>query len=310
MKKSLVYVFLLLGFPIFLCKAQSDEKPYLTKQFQMGNSGKLEAETSGGNIAVLGQKSGQAKVEVYVRGNNGKAKLSADEIKERLENYEITINQEGNTLYAKSRSKKNFSSWVVNNGLSISFKIYVPEKVASRLQTSGGNIAIADVAGEQQVSTSGGNISVDNVNGNTALETSGGNINVDNYKGRLTVECSGGNIKLSNASGELKVETSGGNISLSEVSGGVEAETSGGNISAKLSQIDKFLTLETSGGNISANIPMDKGLDIDIEADKVHANIKNWNFSGKIDKDVIKGSVNGGGIPVKIRTSGGNVNLN
>ena len=242
---------------------------------------------------------------MYVRSNTWKEKLSLEEIKERLENFDITMNQEGNILRVSAKPKN--SSWN-KKSLSISFKLFVPKGVSTRLETQGGNMALTDLTGTQNALTRGGNISQENSTGNASLETAGGNINVSGFDGKLNVTCSGGNIGLDNAKGALMVKTSGGNISINHISGSLDAHTSGGNIRAEVTGLEKYLNLTTSGGNITASIPEDKGLDLDIRADNIDANFKL--FKGHLGKEKVQGSVNGGGVPVKMHTSGGNISLN
>lgn len=284
----------------------NDEKPYLTKSFPMAGLTNVKAETSGGNLSVQGQTSGEARIEVYVRSNNWNDKISDSEIKDRLKDYEIKINKDANTLTATARSLNKMWNW--KNGLSISFKIYAPANVTTDLQTSGGNIKLSNLSGKQKAETSGGNIDISSTKGVANVETSGGNIDIDNFDGTLDAQTSGGNIKLEESKGTLKIGTSGGNIRVARVAGGLEAETSGGNITADIVNLGKFLTLSTSGGNINIKMPMDKGMDLDLSGDRV--NISMQNFKGSLEDDRVKGTLNGGGIPVKISTSGGNVRVN
>jgi hypothetical protein len=284
---------------------QGDDKPYLVKNFPMEGFTNLKVETSGGNISVQGQKSGEARIEMYVRSNQWRDQLSEEEIKKRLEDYEIRIDKDAATLTATAK-RTSGNGWT--NGLSISFKVYTPEKITTDLQTSGGNIKLIDLSGQQKAETSGGNIALANMKGNAEVETSGGNIDIESFSGILDAETSGGNIKLNNGQGELKMETSGGNIKMAAVAGSVEAETSGGNIGAELTSLGKYLTLSTSSGNVSVKMPMDKGMDLDLEGSKVYVTMQH--FNGLVEEDKVKGKLNGGGIPVRIATSGGNVRVN
>jgi hypothetical protein len=289
-----------------LCLAQFDETPYQVKNFKLSNDGRLKVETVGGNIEITGQSSNEAKVEMYVRGNNSNDDLSESEIKERLENYDVQINQEGNTVNAIVTQKKSVN-WN-RNGLSISFRIHVPRQIATNLETKGGNIELSNLTGKQDVITRGGNIDVRKLTGDTRLETAGGNIGIEGFDGKLQVTCSGGNIDLNNAKGEISVKTAGGNITLAGAAGSIEAHTSGGDIRAKITAMEKSLTLSSSGGNITASLPENKGFDVDIRADRVHTNFAN--FKGSLGKEKVQGTVNAGGIPVKMTTSGGNISLN
>jgi DUF4097 and DUF4098 domain-containing protein YvlB len=241
-----------------------------------------------------------------VWANNGNDDLSESDIKSRLEqDYSITISKDASTLTAIAK-RTNTNNW--KNALSVSFKVYVPSGVASDLRTSGGNVTLANLNGEQKGVTSGGNIDVNNVKGNVNIRTSGGNIAIEAFNGNMEAVTSGGNIKAENATGGLKLKTSGGNIRLASVSGNLDASTSGGNIGADISDLGERISLSTSGGNVNVNMPMSKGMDLDLKGSRV--NIAMNNFNGVVEKDRVQGKLNGGGIPVNIRTSSGTVRVN
>jgi DUF4097 and DUF4098 domain-containing protein YvlB len=287
--------------------AQNNETPYEVKQFSLSSGSEVTVETVGGNIEVKGGQAGQAKVEMYVRNPQWKRKLSDADIKERLTNYQVDISQSGNKLNIKVTPKSNNMDWE-DEGLSISFKLFVPTQVQTKLEATGGNISLADVTGRQSVKTTGGNISLDDINGDADVDCTGGNIGVEQYKGKIAISCSGGNINIDDANGEFQVQTAGGNLHFDNVSGSVKGQTAGGNISANIKELGKYLTLTTSGGNINADFPTNKGLDYDIKADRINARVEN--FNGFHDTDRIQGKTNGGGIPVKMSTSGGNIRMN
>ncbi len=263
-----------------------ETEPYLVKDFDMKAGGKLQTFTNGGSITVTGTSDKKASVALIVTDQNGRVDKSR--IEELLKKYKIDIRKDNQTLYATAeRIDKN---WKGNNELSISFRIKVPHETTCN------------------VNTSGGSISLNNVKGNSELKTSGGSIALQQYQGALEAKTSGGSISLSDSEGKLNVQTSGGSISLQKVSGDIAAQTSGGSISADILKLGKFLTLETTGGSVTATIPGGKGLDLDLSGTNVKAELSN--FKGESDRNKIKGSINGGGIPVKLSTSGGSTRLN
>jgi hypothetical protein len=341
MKK--VLFLLAFGLPVMSLYAQRDRQPFLQKSFARGAVKALESETSGGNISVLGSTSGDARVEVYVQGNNGRTDLSREEIQRRLdEQYDLTVDLQGNKLVAVAKGKKN-SNWN-NHGLSVSFIIYTPGEVSSHVRTSGGNLALKNLTGNEDFRTSGGNIDADHLAGTIVgrtsggnvtisdsrndidLETSGGNMEARNCEGKIQLETSGGNVGLRGVkgtirattsggqveggqiNGELYAHTSGGNIELGEVSASLDASTSGGNIHVNFLSTGKYVSLSNSSGDISVQLPANQGMDLRISAERVHVTAMN-NFRGDQDEKHIRGTVNGGGIPVKVDGNGGSVHV-
>lgn len=283
-----------------------NEDPYLTKSFTISGEGKLHVETSGGSIAVSGEKGNQVTVEMYVKKNGSWSDWFGqdDDVEEALQDYDIDIHQQG--LEINATAKRKGKSWG-SNKLSISFKVTVPLNMSTDLNTSGGSISLTNVTGDHKVNTSGGSLNFDKIMGNTVARTSGGSINVQSFEGSLDAKTSGGSIRLSNSTGELHVHTSGGSIVMDGISGSVEASTSGGSIKADVESLGEYLTLHTSGGSINAVVPQGLGLDLELSGNRVNTQLTN--FTGETKQDHIKGSINGGGVPVKMSTSGGSVNL-
>lgn len=339
---------LLAAFVLFItisAKAQnSDEKPYISKNFTSASLTNLKVETSGGSITVAGDQPNGVKVEMYVRPNNwnGKVNLSKEEIEDKLEDFDIFIGTEGSVLKATA-VRKNRNGWD-KNSVSISFKISTPRNMATNLRTSGGSIGISSLTGEQNFRTSGGSLRVSDLDGLIDGQTSGGSIEVENCKKEITLSTSGGSIKASELSGKINLHTSGGSITLNGLdgsivaqtsggsikgdgikgdldagtsggsvrlaglSGSVKAHTSGGSMEVEITQVGKFVDLSTSAGSLRVNMPMDKGMDLNLRGNKVTVSLKN--FDGQVEKDRVLGKMNGGGIPVNLSANGGSVSIN
>lgn len=280
-------------------------KPYFTKNFVLQEGGKLHVKTSGGSIAVAGKDSDKVIVEMYVKKNGSwKDWFNDEDIEEALQDYTIAIEQKGHEIFAVAKNKKSNRG---NNKLSISFKVIVPRHISTALNTSGGSITLSNVVGEQDANTSGGSLNFNKISGDMTGHTSGGSININDFDGNLDAKTSGGSIRLSNSTGKLNVHTSGGSIVMDGITGSVEAITSGGSIRADIEDLGDYLTLHTSGGSINAVVPQGMGLDIELSGNRVNTRLSN--FNGETKKDYIKGTLNGGGTPVRMTTSGGSVNL-
>jgi hypothetical protein len=339
--KKYLSVMLLCGF-VLSVSAQDSKDAYLIKQLTSDAIQHVKCETTGGNISVTGSDA-EARIEVYVWANNGRNRdLSKEEIKKRLEeDYELTVTAENHTLTAIAKPKHNFRDW--NHGLSISFTIFVPHASSTDLRTSGGNIDMSSLTGTQDFGTSGGNLNVDHLSGHIKGRTSGGNITMSDLKddidlstsggsinakdshGTMTLTTSGGSVQLRSLDGTIKAGTSGGNIHADGVdgelsahtSGGnvdmynltctLETSTSGGNIDVSLKTLGKYVRISNSGGSVSLQIPQDKGVDLNLSADRVTASTLSG-FKGDIKKDHIEGTINGGGVPVTVH-GGSNIHF-
>ncbi|HEY1022124.1 MAG TPA: hypothetical protein VGE06_07410, partial [Flavisolibacter sp.] len=160
-------LFLLLAFalPTLSATAQNKEhqEPYLTRTLSGDAVKEVEARTSGGSISVTGVAPSEARLEVYVSGNNNQ-KLSKEDIKQRLEEfYNLEISVTNNKLTAMAKSKSQIRDW--KKALNIAYKIYVPQATSTDLSTSGGSIGLYSLTGSQSFSTSGGSLHLKQVSG-------------------------------------------------------------------------------------------------------------------------------------------------
>ncbi len=320
------------------------QEAFLIKNFKGEAVKEVESTTSGGNISVESVAGEQQRVEVFISpSNRSKGSLTKDEIQKKLDElYDLTVEVAGNKLTAIAKSKHRNMNW--KNGLSISFKIFVNKDITSNLTTSGGNIDLRAISGDQKITTSGGNLMVDHVKGKLKgitsggnievkdsdddidLTTSGGNIDANNCTGKIRLSTSGGNVFLVNMSGdvtattsggdvkandvrgELSAHTSGGNVNLADLACNLTAGTSGGDVKVAIKDPGKFIKLSNSGGKIELQLPAGKGYDFDLSGDKIKTEGL-VNFSGKVEDDQLKGTINGGGTKVTANAGGSKIIL-
>ncbi len=304
MAVSFVFTLVVMLTAVKMGWAQSTSDAYQVERFGVSDGVNIDVLTSGGSIDVIGKNTDEVTVEMYVRRKGRYIdKGDAD-----LSEWEIDISKDGNTVNAHAKREKN-KGWNWNrNSVSISFVVYAPKESVSNLRTSGGSIELENLIGEQSARTSGGSVRAEGIKGDINLKTSGGSITINDVQGDVDANTSGGRISVENVSGDIDVRTSGGSISLESVEGSVEASTSGGSIRASIPEPSDFINLRTSGGSITIEVPRDRGYDLDLDGNRVRADLRN--FDGEIERDEVRGSLNGGGIRIKARTSGGSVRLN
>ena len=327
----------------FFANAQNKE-PYMTKSLSSESVKSTEVQTSGGSITVTGVNSAaETKVEVYISSNMGRENtLSKEEIEKRLQKYDLSVSVSNNKLFAIAKSKERNMDW--NKGLSISFKVFVLKNVSTDLSTSGGSISLTNLTGDQKFSTSGGSLNIDNVGGKIDGRTSGGSIQLENSRDDIDLSTSGGSIDAKNCDGKLRLSTSGGSLSLKDLKGDIRATTSGGSVNGRniggelvthtsggsihlydltcsleasnsgggidieIKELGKYVKVSNSGGHIDLQLPKDKGVDLDLSGGKIKTD-QLGNFNGKIEDDQLEGKLNGGGVSVRVRSSGGRISL-
>jgi len=320
--------------------SQGNQTPYETKSLANDGIKDVFIGTSGGSIAVSGAAGEAPRIEVYVHGN-GIGDLSRNEIKKRLdEDYVVEVSVNNHELHALAKRKHDSGfNWDWRKQLNISFKIYVPKQVSSHLNTSGGSIRLDNLSGDEQfgtsggslhlealtgvikgetsggsievsnsgndinLETSGGSIHAENCQGKIHLETSGGSLHLQNLKGSINASTSGGSVQANNIEGELITGTSGGSVNLNQLSCSLEASTSGGSMHIEITKVGKYVKLDDSGGNIDLTLPGKQGLNLNLSANRINSASLS-DFTGEWDKTHVKGTLNGGGVPVSVDASG------
>ena len=276
----------------------SGEKKF-EKKFPVSSGGTISIRTDVGDIEIAGTSEGVVSIEALVRGSE-----------REVDGFEITASQNEQGVEVKGRNgHSGWFSWF-GHSPDVKFTITVPREYNAKISTSGGNITLSELKGRMDGETSGGDLNLRDLDGPAKLETSGGRISGENLTGTIHLETSGGDIHVATVSGDIDVSTSGGNISVVDVDGKVNAETSGGDVAVRVKSSNKGVHAETSGGNIDILMPRDISATIDASTTggDVRCDLP-VTMSGRFSESRVRGTVNGGGNPIRAYTSGGDVRI-
>jgi len=226
-------------------------------------------EVESGGTLFIDSDLGSIEVESH---NTDIVDIEVQKKGKNAEDFEVSFSQDGNDVKISGKMKKSIFEL---NGFSASarFIIKVPE------------------------------------NYNVDLKTGGGSIELSNLIGSVDARTSGGTIQLGSIDGDVEAKTSGGSIHVDEVRGNINAHTSGGSIKAKiLTQPTKDSRLTTSGGSVTAYLS--PSISVDLNASTSGGQVRSdINVNGSFKKNRIKGTINGGGPELYLKTSGGSVNI-
>lgn len=286
-------------FAVCFAFAVGAEKTF-EKKFPVTPGGTFSIKTDFGSVDIVGTDAKEVSVNAAMKGRQ-----------RDLDEFEITATQTADGVEVRGKSPRSgrWFNWG-GNEMEVWFTIKVPREFNLRMETSGGNISVKGIKGSLNGGTSGGDITLADISGSIDLETSGGNIRAERVEGSLRMETSGGDIRIADVKGDVNVNTSGGNISLNAIEGKVRAETSGGNITVKVKETNRGVYAETSGGDIDIIIP--KNISATIDASSSGGGVScdvPITMSGKLSESRIRGTINGGGSPIRAHTSGGDIRI-
>ena len=275
MSRYFVIAFALLA----ACSAGAAERNF-ERTFAVSPGGVLIVDSDSASVRVSGGNTNQVTVRMSARGSE----KDLDGAK-----LEAVQTDSGVTVTLQLR-KNNWFSWG-SGKRDASIEVTVPRRYSMDVHTSGGSIELTDTTGTATLRTSGGSVIAKNVNGNVEARSSGGGITADNIRGDIDADTSGGSIRLLNIDGKIRANTSGGSIecSLSGANRGISATTSGGSIRVTVPRATAGnLNATTSGGSVNSDLPV---------------------TTTSQQNGQLKGSINGGGQPIDVHTSGGSISL-
>ena len=290
----------------------------LERQLTLEPGGQLVVDVESASVDVRGTDSSGARIVVTSRDDDLEKKfaLSFDESPGRVT---VRADRVGSPA-------RRWFDWSSGN---FHFEIEVPRSTEVRvetsggaigarslvgnasLDTSGGSIHVEDVAGRVDAETSGGAIVARQIDGDLSLDTSGGSIEAEGVEGDLVASTSGGRIRIERVVGSVEASTSGGSISVRQVGGRIQARSSGGPVTAEFAAGNAAGgSLSTSGGSVTAYVDPGVGLDIDASSSGGSVTVDMpITVQGTMSKSSIRGSLNGGGPTLILRSSGGGVRV-
>ncbi len=279
------------------------------KTFAVQPGGTLNVNTQGGDVRVITGTDSEVRIVARQRFPRADSEAEADEI---MSDLTFEMKQDGNNVSVLTKQERR-SGFNWSNRVQIDFTITVPNRYSTDLRTSGGDISVASLNGKVNAHTSGGDIELARIDGEIDVGTSGGDIELTEGTASARLRTSGGDIRVGRIAGPAEISTSGGDIEVSAAGSTVNASTSGGDVHATFEGgISADTSLSSSGGDIVARLakPTAFRLDAstsggDVEAAGLTITIER----GGVGKNRLVGAVNGGGPLLKLRTSGGDIEI-
>jgi hypothetical protein len=167
-----------------------------------------------------------------------------------------------------------------------------------------------------QARTSDGNVTLSGLQGDLGLTTGDGNLTLDHVSGNLRIKSGDGQVKVTNADGAIDAHTSDGNLSVDGLFHALALNTSDGSLDLNLregTQLTGATTIQSSDGSVTIRVPQSFAADLNVHTSDGHVDcalplVMNHYQSGESGHE-LHGKLNGGGTPLTIHTSDGNVKI-
>jgi hypothetical protein len=168
-----------------------------------------------------------------------------------------------------------------------------------------------------EAKTSDGNVTITGLRGELGLTTGDGDVTIDHVSGDLRFKSGDGHVRITDAAGAIEARTSDGSLTVDGLFHAVALHTSDGRLDVSLrpgTQLTEASSIQTSDGSVAIHVPATFAADLDVHSSDGHVDctlpvtIEHFQSSGG-EGHAWHGKLNGGGAPLSIRTSDGNVKI-
>jgi hypothetical protein len=213
-----------------------------------------------------------------------------------LNQYRLEERQEGDHVFFSFKEKPHVGmfNWRNENGTKV--RVETPAHLDLDAGTADGNLIARGLSGTLQVHAGDGSVLLEDVNGALRLRTSDGNVTVRQAKGTLEARGSDGHMTIDGQFTGVQLHTSDGNLDFTLAPG---------------SQLNAASRIESSDGHVIVHVPSTLAADLDITTSDGHVDcslpltMDHYDSSG----NHLHGHLNGGGMPLSVHTSDGNVRI-
>jgi len=311
---SAVGVVLALAFAV----QASEPETVFDETFPVKAGYRLAVKVSDMNVEVKTGGPEEARVEVSVTSDHARKRFDESGFEARLEGEELVV------------STREHRRWMFNWGIvlhegSVDITVTVPERFDVSVQTGDGEVVAGGIEGRLELTTSDGDVVLGKLRGpSITARTSDGDVRAEELSAdQIEVKTSDGEINLESVTAkEVRMTTSDGGIVADRVNaevifartsdGDIRLTVSGKEITARTSDGSIELTTEgamaieahTSDGDITLHLPSDLDAELDLRGESVRVG-GDIRLKGRVDDDMVEGTLNNGGPKVRARTSDG-----
>jgi DUF4097 and DUF4098 domain-containing protein YvlB len=298
---------LTLGAALALGNEKYEEKFEKTEALAKG--GKVYLINVSGDIEIKSWKEDQVKIEALKVSEAS----NLDQAKENAKGVTIEVTNEAGVVRIETKYPEHHGFWGNNINVSVSYKLWIPEKAVADVKSVSGDVTLDCIhGGAVKVNSVSGNVNVLGAAG-VEIKLVSGDITLENVMGDAYLKSVSGYIKATKVKGSVEIESVSGDIELNDVSDA--RSVTGKSISGNITYVGTILAggnyeFTAHSGNVEIKIPA--GSAFDLEASTFSGTIDSdfeIQVVGKISPKEIRGTVNGGGARIRVKSFSGNVEL-
>jgi len=149
--------------------------------------------------------------------------------------------------------------------------------------------------------------------GKVNLRTGDGRISVSRLKGDIELNTGDGHLEVEDVDGSLRAHTGDGAIHASGRFDALDVSTGDGHVTLQVkpgSQVQRSWEVRTSDGSVNLAIPAELAADLELHTGDGHIDVNlPVTVEGKLDRQDLRGKLNGGGNRFSVHTGDGSITL-
>jgi len=256
------------------------------KTYSLGGSPSLTIETGDSGLEI--QSCGDCK-EIRVQVHSGRD----------LNDYRLEEHQDGDHVSFLLKEKPFIGFHMGWKGEGTKVTVETPARLDLEAKTSDGNFSARELTGNLQVHSGDGSVTLEDVHGTLRLTSSDGNVVIRRATGTLEARGSDGHMEIDGQFTAVQLHTSDGNLDLTLSPG---------------SQLNAASRIESSDGHVNLHVPSTLAADLDVTTSDGRLDCSlpltmDHYDSNESSGHSVHGRLNGGGTPLRIHTSDGNVRI-
>jgi hypothetical protein len=240
-----------------------------------------------------------ASVEFRPCGDCHEIRIHVEVVGRKLSDYRLEEGQSGDEVHFLFKELPHVGAHMVWHREQTRVTVESPAQLTLQARTSDGNVTLSGLQGDLSLTTGDGNVGLDHVSGNLRIKSGDGHVRVTDADGAIDAHTSDGNLSVDGLFHALAVQTSDGTLDLNLREG---------------TKLTGASTIRSSDGSVTIRVPQSFAADLNVHTSDGHVDctlpltMDHYQSSGGQGHE-LHGKLNGGGTPLTINTSDGNVKI-
>lgn len=272
----------------------------LDRTFTVQAGQQLMLNISHSDVHIEPGQGNEARVQVTLNGRD------MDRARQFFEHLNFEVGHSGGTLTVRTNPR---SGWNGSTGdADVNVLISLPEVFDADLDVSHGDIEVESLKGRLDLNIAHGDLDVGTLGGTTlTLDMAHGDIQADRLMSeKIRMNIQHGNLSVDRlVAVETDISTAHGDVEIDELEGYPRIAVEHGDIDVRLVDL-RGGEFRTAHGDVDLAAPSAAAADVEFEASDVDV-ASEFQFEGTRRDDTFRGRINGGGPPLRIQSTHGDV---